>query len=54
MNQVIVEVKSRKKRTDYKASNGGVFEKVKKERQARNKKMLAEYNREIRKVINTR
>ncbi|MFF2587619.1 hypothetical protein ACFVSS_06945 [Peribacillus butanolivorans] len=53
MSQVIVKVTGRKKRTDYKTSSSGVFEKVKKERQEKNKRMLSEYNREIRKVVNS-
>lgn len=54
MGRVVVQVKGRKKRTDYKTASSGVFEKVKKDRQEHNKKMLSEYDREIKKVVNTR
>jgi hypothetical protein len=54
MSRVIVDVTGRKKRTDYKKSSGGVLETVKRERQEKNKKMLSEYNREIKKVVHSR
>ena len=54
MGRVVVQVNGRKKRTDYKTSSSGVLDKLKKDRQENNKKLLSEYNREIKKVINTR
>ncbi|MBD1382917.1 hypothetical protein [Metabacillus arenae] len=51
MGRIIVDISSRKKRTDYKKANSG-FAQIRKERLEKNKKMLSEIDRQIKKVMN--
>jgi hypothetical protein len=54
MGRVVVKVSGRKKRTDNSGSNISVFERIRRERREENRKLLEQYNKEIKKVINTR
>jgi hypothetical protein len=54
MGRVVVKVSGRKKRTDNNVTNISVFERIRRERQEENRKLLEQYNKEIKKVVNTR
>ncbi|MBP2241721.1 hypothetical protein J2Z40_002293 [Cytobacillus eiseniae] len=54
MGNVIVKVSGRKKRSSNAGKNISAFERIRRERQEENKKLLEQYDKEIRRVVNTR
>ncbi|WP_179290042.1 hypothetical protein [Niallia circulans] len=54
MGRIVVKVDGRKKRTNDSATSHSVFEKVRRERQEENRKLLDQYKKEINKVVHAR
>ncbi|PWW30550.1 hypothetical protein DFO73_103443 [Cytobacillus oceanisediminis] len=54
MGRVVVKVSGRKKRTENSGKTISTFEKIRRDRQEENRKLLEQYNKEIKKVVNTR
>jgi hypothetical protein len=54
MSHVTVQVKGRKKRSEYSRTNNAIYQQLKKERRERYQKMLSDYEREIKKIVEQR
>lgn len=54
MGRMVVKVDGRKKRTNDSAISHSVFERVRRERQEENRKLLDQYKKEINKVVHAR